>query len=104
MTDDEWQALHEGFDTHRLLDAVDDLDTLRQALSDDGLKPPEIRDRLLQLHQLAMAVINEGSQDEAGELFDLALELEDEAFEIMEAATRLHEALSTLSSPLTKST
>jgi hypothetical protein len=96
MTDDEWQKLHEGFDTHQLLDAVSDLDTLRGVLSDDGLHPPEIRDRLFRLHELAMAVVNEGSESKAAELFDLAIELEDEAFTMLEAIGRIHESLSTL--------
>jgi len=96
MTDDEWQALQDGFDTRQLLDAVDDVDTLRSALADDGLQPPELRTHLLKLHGLAMAVVNDGSQHRAAEMFDLALELEDEAADLLEAVTRLHDTLSTL--------
>ncbi len=96
MTDDEWQALQDGFDTRQLLDAVDDVDTLRSTLADDGLQPPELRTRLLKLHGLAMAVVNDGSQNQAAEMFDLALELEDEAADLLEAVTRLHDTLSTL--------
>ena len=96
MTDDDWQKLYEDFDTQRLLDAVDEVDMLRGVLGDDGHRPPEIRDRLLRLHGLAVAVVNEGSQREAPELFDLAEELEDEAFTMLEAITRLHETLSAL--------
>lgn len=96
MTDEEWERLQDGFDTRRLLDAVGDVDELRGHLSDDGLRPPEIRDRLLKLHELAMAVVNDGAQEQAAALFDLAGELGDEAFDILEAATRLHEALSAL--------
>jgi len=96
MTDDDWQRLYEDFDTQRLLDAVGELDALRSIFSDDGLRPPEIRNRLLRLHALAMAVVNEGSHRQAPELFDLAMELEDEAFTMLEAITELHEALSAL--------
>ncbi len=96
MTDDEWQALQDGFDTRQLLGAVDDVDTLRSALSDDGLQPPELRTRLLKLHGLAMAVVNDRSQYRAAEMFDLALELEDETADLLEAVTRLHDTLSTL--------
>lgn len=96
MTDDEWQALQEGFDTRQLLDAVGDVDTLRSALADDGLQPPEFRTRLLKLHGLAMSVVNDGSQHRAAEMFDLALELEDEAADLLEAVTRLHDILSAL--------
>ena len=96
MTGDEWEKLEESFDTRQLLGAVDDVDTLRGALADDGLQPPEIRTRLLKLHGLAMAVVNEGSQRRAAEMFDLALELEDEAADLLEAVTRLHDTLGAL--------
>lgn len=87
----------QDFDTHRLLEAVDELDTLRGLLADDGTRPPEIRNRLLKLHDLAMAVINEGAREQADEMFDLAGELGDEVFDMLEAATRLHEILEALS-------
>jgi len=51
---------------------------------------------VLKLHQLAMEVVNDGSQRRAREFFDLAMELEDEVFDVLEVATRLHETLSTL--------
>ena len=72
------------------------MDVLRDVLSNDGYQPPEIRSRLLKLHGLAMEVVNEGSQHNARELFDLALELEDEASDMLDAVTRIHETLSTL--------
>jgi len=96
ITDDEWEKLEAGFDTRQLLDVIDDVDVLRSALNDDGHQPPEIRNRLLKLHGLAMEVVNEGSQHNAQELFDLDLELEDEALDMLEAITRIHETLSTL--------
>lgn len=96
MTDDEWEKLEAGFDTRQLLNTIDDVDVLRDALSNDGYQPPEIRNRLFKLHGLAMEVVNEGSQHNAKELFDLALELEDEAADMLEAVTRIHETLSTL--------
>ena len=96
MTDDEWRALQAGFDTRQLLAALDDMDTLRAALSGNGLKPPEIRDQLLRLHGLAVKVVNEGSQRQAAELFDLASKLEDEAFDMLEAVIRLHKTFEAL--------
>lgn len=97
MTDDEWQALFENFETQWLLDAIGDIDTLRSHLSDgERDQPPEIRDKLFTLHQLAMAVVNEGSRSKVDELFDLAAELEDEVFEMMEALTRLQDTLTKL--------
>lgn len=62
MTDQEWETLHTGFDTRRLLEAVDELDTLRGSLSDDGHRPPAIRDQLLKLHGMAMEVVNNGAR------------------------------------------
>lgn len=96
MTDGEWQALQAGFDTRQVLAVINDVDTLCTALSDDGLQPPEIRNRLLTLHELAVKVVNQGSQRQVAELFDLASELEDEAFDMLETVTRLHETLTAL--------
>ena len=93
--DEDWDKLQD-FDTRRLIEAVDDVDALRGVLADDGTRPPEIRNRLLKLHQLAMAVVNEGAQEDAGELFELAQELEDEALDMLEAVQRLHDTLSAL--------
>lgn len=95
ITDEDWDKLQD-FDTRRLLDAVDEVDILRGLLADNGIRPPEIHDRLLKLHQLAMAVINEDAQEEAGELFKLAQELDDEVFDMLEAVKRLHDTLSAL--------
>jgi uncharacterized protein (UPF0305 family) len=97
MTDDEWQALFENFETQWLLDAIGDIDTLRSHLNEDKrYQPPKIRDKLFTLHQLAMAVVNEGSRSKVDELFDLATELEDTVFEMMEALTRLQNTLTKL--------
>ncbi len=93
--DEDWDKL-QGFDTHRLIEAVNEVDALHGMLADDGTRPPEIRNRLLKLHQLAMAVINEDAQEDAGELFELAQELEDEALDMLEAVQRLHDTLSAL--------
>ena len=93
--DEDWDKLQD-FDARRLIEAVDEVDALRGVLADDGIRPPEIRNRLFRLHQLAMAVINEDAQEDAGELFELAQELEDEALDMLEAAQRLHDTLSAL--------
>ena len=96
MTDDERQALQDGFDTRRLLDAVDDVDLLRSVLANDGQQQPQIRTSLLALEKLAMAVINYGSRRRAVVMFDLAIELEEEVADLLEAVIRLHETLVTL--------
>ena len=95
VSDEEWDKLQE-FDTHRLIDAVGELDALRRMVADDGIRPPEIRNRLFKLHELAMAVINEDAQEDAGELFELAQELDDEVLDVLEAVQRLHDTLSAL--------
>jgi len=62
ITDDEWDELSpDNFDTMALLSAVDAVDELRSDLNDneDGA-PPQLRDDLLKLHQLAIAVILKG--------------------------------------------
>ncbi|NJK44873.1 MAG: hypothetical protein HC933_11810 [Pleurocapsa sp. SU_196_0] len=60
----------EGFDTHQLLDALDEV---RGDLADsDHLEPPQIRTDLLKLHALAMDVVHHGHRAQAGALFELA--------------------------------
>ena len=55
------ERLRDEFDTTKLLVAVDELDHIRNVVADgDNLEPPEVRDQLLKLHGIAMAVINEG--------------------------------------------
>ena len=60
ITDEEWDKLSpENFETHSLLRAVDGVHELRADLNDGGhATPPQLRTDLLQLHQLAMAVIS----------------------------------------------
>jgi len=66
ITDEEWEKWSpENFETHSLLRAVDAVDELRADLNDGGYAtPPQLRPDLLKLHQLAMAVINEGSRSQ----------------------------------------
>jgi hypothetical protein len=97
MTDAEWQVLAENVDTASLLQAVDAVDTLRTHLSDGaGYRPPEIRDRLSQLHQPTMVVVNEGRKGTAPALFEFAAELEDEISDMMEALTAIHDTITKL--------
>jgi hypothetical protein len=97
MTDAEWEALTENFETASLLQAVDAVDTLRGYLNDrDKHQPPEIRDKLLKLHQLAMSVINEGHEGRAPALFELATEIEDEIADMMEALTTVQDSVTRL--------
>jgi hypothetical protein len=86
ITDEEWQDLHEGLDTASLLAAVDTVDVLRIGWSngEDG-RPPEIRDDLLRLHRLAMAVSTNATPDLLAEFFELASDLEDQVGQAREA-------------------
>ena len=87
-----------AFDTSALLRAVDDLDLMREHLDGDGYKPPEMRDDLLRLHQLAMRVVNEGWTDPATteDMFDLAADLEHRVDDLSEALDRMRETIGAL--------
>lgn len=85
------------FDTTTLLRAVDDVDRLREHLDGDGYKPPEIRDDMLRLHQLAMKVVNQGYEGEARtEMFELAADIEERIDDIADVLDRLRETISGL--------
>ena len=57
MTEEEWETLRDGLHTSAILASVDAVDRVRQTLSgmDEG-SPPAIRDDLLKLHPLSLAV------------------------------------------------
>lgn len=96
ITDEEWDKLSpENFETASLLRAVDAVDELRDDLNDsEYATPPQLRTDLLKLHQLAMAVINEGSRSQVAELFELACDLDEQ---VSYMATKLEEVQETLS-------
>jgi hypothetical protein len=97
ITDEEWEELYDSFETTKLLSAVDAVDVLRGELSDDeDGRPPKLRDDLLKLHQLAMAVFNEGSRSQVEDLFNFAVELDAQVFDIMTALEQLQATLSEL--------
>jgi len=85
MTDAEWDKLSpENFETHLLLRAVDDVDALRDDLNDgEYATPPQLRSDLLKLHQLAMAVINEGSRSQVADLFELGGDFDEQVSYLM---------------------
>lgn len=96
ITDAEWEALSPAnFETYSLLHAVDAVDDLRNDLNDgEHAAPPQLRTDLLKLHQLAMAVVNEGSRSQVGDLFELACDLDEQVSYMM---TKLEEVQETLS-------
>lgn len=90
------QKVYEGFQTTSLLEAIDHLDNLRRGLSDDGIRPPQLRDDLLKLHQLAMDYVNEGYLDKQEELFDLAFEIGDKIFDLVQSLEAIEITLQNL--------
>ena len=97
MTDEQWQNLHGNYETRWLLQAVDQVDTLRTHLADgEHWQPPQIRTDLLKLHGMAMDVVNNGWDSQLGDMSELALELEEQAFEMMESLEAIYQALSKL--------
>ena len=104
MSDKDWEALHENFDTAELLSAVDSVDALRGYLNDrEHFQPPEIRGELLKLHGLAMKVIGAGARGGAEEMFDLAEDLEEQVAQMMEDMEQIADTLGKLTSLRPKS-
>jgi len=83
------EHLQASFDTSRLLAAVDVIDQLRARICD----PEGLRNDLLELHQMAVEVINEdtpvvASRNEQGTIWEHAVDLE---FAVSEFADQLRE-------------
>jgi hypothetical protein len=97
MTDEEWQHLYENFETTELLSAVDTVDSLRDDLNDgEYSRPPELRTNLLKLHELAMAVVNNGVRGQASEMFGLAMDLEEQVSHMMTNLEQIQDTLAKL--------
>ena len=81
------------FETNDLLEAVDDLDTIRDIVADGpNWEPPQLRIDLMKLHKLAMRVCKEG-QDDSIELVELAIDIEDQLEDIRDASDHIMEVL-----------
>jgi hypothetical protein len=97
ITDKELEALQDGFDTFSLIHAIDELDKMRGHLNDrEHHNPPEIRNDILKLHDLAMDVINHGETGRAQALFELAIEIEDQLSDLSEALEKVRDTISSL--------
>jgi hypothetical protein len=97
MTEEEWQHLYENFETTELLSAVDAVDCLRDHLNDgEDCRPPELRTNLLKLHELAMAVVNNGSRSQASKMFDLAMNLDEQVGHMMNELEQVQDTLAKL--------
>lgn len=98
INDQEWDAIEDGLDTAGLLDTVDAVDRLRAELASGELgEPPQIRDDLLRLHQLALLVRERRSEADAVELFDLSTDLDLLVGELMDALGEIQSAISAVS-------
>ena len=90
FSDEEYSEVVDSIETRDILDIVDKVDEVRGVFGDGpNWEPPEVRTRLLLLHQLGMEFINQGAKGKAQEFFDLAEELSMELFqahELIEAA------------------
>ena len=99
ITEEESQRIYENFETYDLLTSIDRLDEVRGILADGvHLEPPEIRDDLLKLHQLAMAVANNGETSAAKvhEMLMLADDIDSEVFRMIEALEYIQKVLTKL--------
>lgn len=97
ITDKELEALQDGFDTVSLIQAVDELDQMRGHLNDrEHHNPPEIRNDILKLHDLAMDVVNHGMKGRAPALFELAIEIEDQLSDLSAALENIQETIAKL--------
>lgn len=94
MTDEEWNNLYENFETMDLLYAVDHIDKLRSFFGDGSdFQPPEIRNSLMQLHELSMDVVNNGSDNEITEFAELADDLNSQIYQMMQSLEKVQGTL-----------
>ena len=97
MTDEQYENLYENFESRDLLAAIKKVDFLRRELADGyDLRPPEIRQDLFKLHDLAMDVINNGYRNKANEMFNLAFDIEYQVDGMMESLEELQTILRNL--------
>jgi hypothetical protein len=50
----------------------------------------------MKLHELAMAVVNNGSRNQAAKMFDLAIDLDEQVSRMMKELELIHETLAKL--------
>jgi hypothetical protein len=87
-------TLYESFDTARLLQAANTLDSLRALLAESE-SSADLRTALLELHRMAHRFIHEGDDyDET--LWDAAFALEDQLDIVIAFAQRIREAVEAL--------
>lgn len=91
---EDLEALENEVESWDLLDCVDNIDHARTYLGDgENWAPPQIRTDMLNLHGLAMSVINHGDTSQAKEMFYLAFDLQGQIFNLMEHLEKVQETL-----------
>ena len=97
ITNKEPEALQDGFETFSLISAIDELDQMRGHLNDRAHhNPPEIRNDLLKLHDLAMDVVNHGMKGRAPAPCELAIEIEDQLSDLSAALEKIQDTIGKL--------
>lgn len=98
LTEEEREEIDDNFDSHRLLDVVDQVDKLRSIFGDRDInRPPEIRDNLMALHGVVFDAITQGSpHPKELEIWDMASDVESYLDEAREAIDEIQEVLTAL--------
>lgn len=94
ITKEDRIKFYEEFDTHEILYAIDNLDEIRDHISDSGIRPPQIRDDLLKLHTIAFDLQQGGPITE--DLYNLTEEISSTIYSVIEAAEKVQETVDEL--------
>lgn len=85
----------DDFETQDILYAVDSLDEIRDAMGDNSINPPELRNQLLNLHSLIFNIIRKGSEID-DEIFNLKDDIIESLETIIENAQEIYEKVNDL--------
>jgi hypothetical protein len=98
LTEEEREEIDDNFDSHRLLDAIDQVDKLRSIFGDRDInRPPEIREDLMDLHSVVFDAIAQGSpHPKEMKIWDMASDIESYLDEAREAIDEIQEVLTAL--------
>lgn len=102
LSDAGIQELQKSYDTGDILSAVDALDEVRGMVADEGINmPPEIRQRLMRIHQLAHRRLNDGLPLTDEQVDELSLFVDEVSMDVYQMIRCLEE-LAELLRPLEK--
>lgn len=93
------ERFREDFETFEIMDAVDCLDNVRPIISDEGIRPPEIRDKLMKLHKMAVDLMEFQSPDDKNRLkgiLELADDIDSDIDECLENLRKMSGVISKL--------